>query len=98
MASVHADALGMVTGVVMVFDAANGVWYLVDGGYISAAFCAAAFLPIVGDTATAAKLGTKGLKVIDEAAGRRKKLRQMWRKQGFQLQKVLQEGIRYLRL
>ena len=51
----------------MVFDAVNGVWYLVDGDYTSAAFCAAAFLPIVGDTATAAKLGTKGIKAVDKA-------------------------------
>ena len=50
----------MVPGVGMVFDAVNGVWYLVDGDYTSAAFCAAAFLPIVGDTAIAAKIRNEG--------------------------------------
>jgi RHS repeat-associated protein len=59
------DIAGMIPGIGMAFDAANGVWYASEGDWTNAAFSAAAFIPLVGDISEAGRLGYKTSKFLE---------------------------------
>jgi len=61
------DALGLLPGVGIVFDAGNALWYLVEGDYENAALSGLSAVPVVGLFATGAKV-VKGVKTAGKAA------------------------------
>jgi len=58
------DVAGFVPGVGVIFDVANSVLYITQGNYGAAALCIVAAVPLIGDTAAAAKLAHAGGKLV----------------------------------
>ncbi|SCP99922.1 RHS repeat-associated core domain-containing protein, partial [Anaerobium acetethylicum] len=50
------DAAGMIPGFGIIFDGANGIWYLAAGDILNAELSGAACIPVVGEFATGGKL------------------------------------------
>ena len=61
------DLAGLAPGVGLAFDAVNGVWYLAEGDWASAALSAGAMVPGLGVGSTGAKLGGKALGAASKA-------------------------------
>ncbi len=67
------DVVGMVPGVGVVADVANGVWYAAEGNYVDAGMSFLSAIPGVGDTVGLAKMGVKagkGLASVGSTAGK----------------------------
>ncbi len=67
------DVVGMVPGVGVVADVANGVWYAAEGNYVDAGMSFLSAIPGVGDTVGLAKMGVKagkGLASMGATAGK----------------------------
>jgi len=61
------DAIGMVPVAGSVAEAANAGWYAAQGDYADAAFSGASAIPVVGDTADAARLTKDGVGIAQDA-------------------------------